>query len=291
LIARTTAFWLGLCFVLVPLGAGVGALSRAVTVHRTQMTLIGGAVLVTLGIMTLSGKGFGLGAIQRASARISVSSAASVVALGAIYGLAGFCSGPLLGSVLTLSVMGADPAYGGFLMAVYALGMASPLFVLAWLWDRLKLSQRSWLRGRGVRIGPLQMHTNSLPARRTDRRKRCPLEPCRIREVAVRSMATANAGTLSKVTRVTRPLAISARTCTTPTAVSTRKCVTGATAGTVCVSSTAVTAHIRLLPDIGRNPPCSKTIIPKVAVCIHRRQHQHGTEAGVSAGLVEEQLE
>ena len=47
-------------------------------------------------------------------------------------------------------------------MALYALGMAMPLFVLALLWDRFDLSRRSWLRGRAIKLGPLTTHTTSL---------------------------------------------------------------------------------------------------------------------------------
>ncbi|OKH65471.1 hypothetical protein EB73_21770 [Mycobacterium sp. SWH-M3] len=62
-------------------------------------------------------------------------------ALGAVYGLTGFCSGPLLGAVLTVAVTGADPLYGALLMAVYAAGMTTPLVLLALLWDRLHLDE------------------------------------------------------------------------------------------------------------------------------------------------------
>ncbi|MFN3006932.1 cytochrome c biogenesis CcdA family protein [Mycolicibacterium wolinskyi] len=162
LIGRTAAFWAGLCAVLVPLGAGVGVLGNVVTRYRGEVTVIGGLVLIGFGLMALLGKGFGLPAVQRATARINISSTASVIALGAVYGLAGFCAGPLLGAVLTMSAMGADPFYGALLMAVYALGMAAPLFLLAWLWDQFDLAKRSWLRGRPIRLGPLQTHTTSL---------------------------------------------------------------------------------------------------------------------------------
>ncbi|MDH6198660.1 cytochrome c biogenesis protein CcdA [Mycobacterium frederiksbergense] len=162
LLRRTVAFWVGLCLVLVPLGAGVGVLGSAITRYHSEVTMIGGLVLIGFGLMTMLGKGFGLPAMQRMTARINISSTLSVLALGAVYGLAGFCAGPLLGAVLTMSAMGADPAYGGLLMAVYALGMAAPLFLLAWLWDRFNLSKRTWLRGRPVRLGPLETHTTAL---------------------------------------------------------------------------------------------------------------------------------
>lgn len=162
LVQRTVAFWVGLCVVLVPLGAGVGALGSIVTRYRSEVTMAGGLVLIGFGLMALLGKGFGLSGMQRMTARIKISGTVSVLALGAVYGLAGFCAGPLLGAVLTMSAMGADPAYGALLMAVYALGMAAPLFLLAWLWERFNLSGRTWLRGRPVRLGPLETHTTSL---------------------------------------------------------------------------------------------------------------------------------
>lgn len=162
LMRRTLAFWAGLCLVLVPLGAGAGAVGGALTRYRSEITVIGGIVVIGFGVMTLLGKGFGVSAAQRLTGRITISTTFSVAALGAVYGLAGFCAGPLLGGVLTMSAMGADPLYGGLLMGVYALGMAAPLFGLAFLWDRWDLGGKSWLRGRSVRVGPLHTHTTSL---------------------------------------------------------------------------------------------------------------------------------
>lgn len=163
LAARTGMFYLGLAVTLVPLGAGVGAVGSLITRHPTIVTTVGGIVLIGLGVLTVFGKGFGIGAAQRLSGRIKISSGLSVFALGLVYGLAGgLCSGPLLGSVLTVSAAGGNPVYGGLLMAVYALGMAFPLFVIALLWDRFRLGQRQWLRGRELRIGPLRAHTTSL---------------------------------------------------------------------------------------------------------------------------------
>ena len=162
LMRRTLAFWAGLCLVLVPLGMGVGALGGALTRYRSEITVAGSVVVIGFGVMTLLGKGFGSSVAQRLTGRITISTTLSVVALGAVYGLAGFCAGPLLGGVLTVSAMGADPVYGGLLMGVYALGMAAPLFGLAFLWDRYDLGRKGWLRGRPMQVGPLHTHTTSL---------------------------------------------------------------------------------------------------------------------------------
>lgn len=162
LVGRTIAFWLGLCLVLGPIGAGVGAVGSAVTRYRSEVTMIGGVCIIVFGAMTLLGKGFGVPGTQRLTARINISSTLSVVALGAVYGLAGFCAGPLLGAVLTTTAMGANPLYGALLMSAFAFGMAAPLFVLAICWERFDLAGRGWLRGRPVRLGPLHTHTTAL---------------------------------------------------------------------------------------------------------------------------------
>src|SRR5690606_21620001 len=162
LVQRTLLFYAGLLLALVPLGAGVGAVGALVTRYRDITTTVGGVVVSLFGIAMIVGKGFGVAAAQRAASRIRISSAGSVFALGAVYGLAGFCSGPLLGSVLTVSAAGGDPVYGGTLMVLYALGMAAPLFVLAFLWDRFELGRKKWLRGREIQLGPLRTHTTGL---------------------------------------------------------------------------------------------------------------------------------
>lgn len=162
LAARTALFYAGLTSVLAPLGAGLGLIGVLLTQHRALITLVSGAVLIGLGIMTVLGGGFASKSAQRAANSLTGSGALSVFALGAVYGFAGFCSGPLLGSVLTIAVVGGHPLHGAALMAVYALGMALPLFALAVAWERFDLSKRTWLRGRPVTLGPLRTHTTSL---------------------------------------------------------------------------------------------------------------------------------
>ncbi|MCX2715731.1 cytochrome c biogenesis CcdA family protein [Mycolicibacterium sp. J2] len=160
--ARTVVFLLGLAAVLVPLGAGVGAVGAAITAYRAQTTAAAAVVIMVFGIAMIVGKGFTIRPAERAAGSLRIDTPLSVFALGAVYGLAGFCSGPLLGAVLTVAVTGADPLYGALLMAVYAVGMTTPLALLALMWDRLHLGEKSWLRGRPVRIGPLHTHTTSL---------------------------------------------------------------------------------------------------------------------------------
>lgn len=162
LAARTAFFYAGLTTTLAPLGAGLGLIGTALTQHRGLVTLIGAMILIGLGTVTALGGGFTSSAAQRAANALTGSGKLSVFLLGAVYGFAGFCSGPLLGSVLAIAVAGGNPLHGAALMAVYALGMALPLFALAALWERFRLGSRPWLRGRSITLGPVHTHTTSL---------------------------------------------------------------------------------------------------------------------------------
>ena len=159
---RTAVFYLGLAVTLVPLGMGVSAVSRLVYGHRGALILASGLLIIGFGIIQLLGRGFSIGPLERLRGRIKGDSLSSTFALGAVYGFAGFCSGPILGAVLTVAAASGTAFTGAALLAIYAAGMAAPLFVLALLWDRLDLGHRRWLRGREVSIGGLRAHTTNL---------------------------------------------------------------------------------------------------------------------------------
>ncbi|MFE4634200.1 cytochrome c biogenesis CcdA family protein [Streptomyces sp. NPDC056773] len=162
LLARTGIFYAGLATTLVPLGAAGSYAGRFFHGNRDALVLAGGWLIIGLGLAQILGLGFASRRISELSGRIRPTTALSVYALGAVYGLAGFCAGPILGSILTVAAVSGSPVYGGLLLAVYALGMAVPLFVLALLWDRFDLGRRRWLRGRAFRVGRLELHTTSL---------------------------------------------------------------------------------------------------------------------------------
>ncbi|MGW5067462.1 cytochrome c biogenesis CcdA family protein [Streptomyces cyaneofuscatus] len=163
LLARTGIFYAGLATTLVPLGAAGSYAGRLFYGHRDALVTGAGWLIIALGVAQIVGLGFASKRIAALSGRIRPTTAFSVYALGAVYGLAGFCAGPILGSVLTVAAVSGSPVYGGLLLAVYALGMAVPLFVLALLWERFDLGRRTWLRGRTVQLGGrFQLHTTSL---------------------------------------------------------------------------------------------------------------------------------
>ncbi len=162
LLAKTAIFYLGLAATLVPLGMGVSAVSRLVYGERSTLITVSGLVIILLGVLQILGRSFDLGPLSRLAGRVRGESAGATFALGAVYGFAGFCSGPILGAVLTVAATSGQVFRGAGLLAIYALGMAAPLFLIAALWDRFDLGRRPWLRGREVSIGPLRVHTTNL---------------------------------------------------------------------------------------------------------------------------------
>ncbi|MFJ8888657.1 cytochrome c biogenesis CcdA family protein [Streptomyces sp. NPDC102402] len=162
LLARTVVFYAGLATTLVPLGAAGSYAGRLFHGNRDALVLGAGWLIIGLGLAQIAGLGFASRRMAELGGRIRPTTAFSVYALGAVYGLAGFCAGPILGSVLTVAAVSGSPVYGGLLLAVYALGMAVPLFVLALLWERFDLGRRAWLRGRPLRVGRFEAHSTSL---------------------------------------------------------------------------------------------------------------------------------
>lgn len=153
LVGRTLVFLAGLAVVLVPVGAGAGTIGALLTEHRETLILVGGWIIIALGVFTAVGGGFRIPGFSGGARGTGLT---QVFLLGAVYGFAGFCAGPLLGAVLTTAAVSGSALYGGLIMGMYALGMALPLFLLALLWDRLDLGNRAWLRPRRITVGPVK---------------------------------------------------------------------------------------------------------------------------------------
>ncbi|HEX8966899.1 MAG TPA: cytochrome c biogenesis protein CcdA [Chloroflexota bacterium] len=157
LVRGSLLFLAGLCCVLLPLGLAASLAGRLLIEQRQATILIAGSILVALGLWL----GFGRGSVSIVPRSVvqrfdAPTRHTATFATGLVYGLTGFCSGPLLGGVLTVAAAAQDLALGVLLLVVYALGMVAPLLVLAAAWDRYELGRQRWLRvsvGRGNLVG------------------------------------------------------------------------------------------------------------------------------------------
>jgi len=162
LLARTFLFYLGLATIFVPLGMGATLATSLFLDNRDTMIIVAGVLLIGFGVLELSGRTIGLPFAN--SAVVETKNLFGTYTLGLVYGFGGFCSGPILGSVLTVAAAGDNALRGGGLLAIYALGTVLPLFFIASLWDSAGIGKAKWLRGWGVQIGPLAIHSTNLIA-------------------------------------------------------------------------------------------------------------------------------
>ena len=149
LFSRTGAFFLGLATALVPLGLLAGTLGAWVAAHRSSLMTGVLILVIVLGLVMLLGIPLPALTKQQSAKGTSI---ASVYALGAVYGLAGGCAGPVFGAVLAMAAFGGNALMGGLTMLLYAAGMTLPLLLLALLWNRIP-GVRKLMRPRELVIG------------------------------------------------------------------------------------------------------------------------------------------
>lgn len=156
-------FFLGLLTVLVPLGVGAQVVGGFFTSHRTTLIWVAGVVIIAFGVMQLLGLGFDMQRLMPSQARTAATQRVGLARsylLGTSSGVAGFCAGPILGAVLTLSATSGSIINGGFLMVMYSAGMVAPLLVLVIVWHHSGV--RTMWRGKTFTIAGRAFHTTSV---------------------------------------------------------------------------------------------------------------------------------
>lgn len=174
LAVHALVFLAGLIALLAPLGAGAGFAGALLLQHRGLLIAISGWLIIVLGVFQIFGGGLDLQRflptrLKQASAANRGGSLTGSFLLGMVSAVAGFCTGPILGVILTMAGATGKPLYGAALLSIYGLGMALPLFLIAGIWSlatargsNLQTSSRKFLRGRAFAIGKFQFHTTSV---------------------------------------------------------------------------------------------------------------------------------
>lgn len=165
-VTMSLAFFLGLATTMVLLGASFSALGALIFPYRETVTRVGGLVIVGFGLMSVLGKGFsGIPLHDRPAATLA---GTYMYGLTFAFGWTA-CVGPILGAILTaLVTTGLSALAGATLAFIYALGLATPLTLLATFFGRIGRGSHigNVLRGRGfsVKIAgwTVHLHTTSL---------------------------------------------------------------------------------------------------------------------------------
>lgn len=151
LLPLTFVFAAGLALVLVPITLGMSLVASAIANYHAPLYYAGGLLMLALAVLSLSGRMMSLPSFLRAPDTRRGDSA-SFFALGVFSGIASSCCAPVLAGVMTLSALSGSAVGGITLGLAYTFGMVFPLFVMALLWDRYRLGERSFLRAKPLRI-------------------------------------------------------------------------------------------------------------------------------------------
>lgn len=167
LLLHGAIFYVGLIVILVPLGLGAGALGSLFISHRQLIVLVASLLMVGFGIAQVFGFGFDPSRMLPESANLNQRAASATgitktFLLGAASGIAGFCAGPILGTILTLAAAQGRALTAGILLAIYGAGMVLPMLLIAALWQHLSPRGRGILRGRGFTFLGREFHTTSV---------------------------------------------------------------------------------------------------------------------------------
>lgn len=149
----TASFFSGFALAFIALGITLTALGKIsfVTFQQDTSVLVtaSGIILVALGVMMFFGKGFSFlsfrGRLPKDYAGIFVFGALFAVGWSA-------CIGPVIAGIFTMAAVLHNYAYTALLLFFYALGLAIPLFIVSFAYDRLNLSRSRLLQGFNVAL-------------------------------------------------------------------------------------------------------------------------------------------
>lgn len=159
------AFFCGLASLFVVMGASASALGSILRDYLDSLTYWGGMLIIIFGTMTLAGKGF-------SGAEFKSAPTATLVGyffFGATFAMGWTpCVGPVLTGILILAASDKTVLQGMTLLFFYAVGLGSPLILIASVCSHLSKDSWFWrlLRGKAwdVKIGKrtFLLHTTNI---------------------------------------------------------------------------------------------------------------------------------
>lgn len=153
--ANTLAFMMGLATTFSLMGAVGFALGRVLLQNQQLILLLGGALIVLFGVMSLLGHGFGGMAAGGGGPQPQSRSMGGSYLFGLTFAIGwSSCVGPILGSVLTLAAQTTSVWNGMMLLFIYTLGLGLPLIVVSTFFGRMSRQSLFWraLRGKGWEV-------------------------------------------------------------------------------------------------------------------------------------------
>lgn len=144
----TLIFGLGIATILVPSALGIRAVGQIFQQYHTQTYVVGGAFMILLGLMELTGKKITLPMLNLTIDFNRRHDPWSIYLLGIFSGLTTSCCTPVLAGILTLSFLSPTFFWAGLAGLSYVFGMVAPLVILALLLEKINLKNIRFLRGK-----------------------------------------------------------------------------------------------------------------------------------------------
>lgn len=164
LLKMTFIFFAGVSVILLPIGLGAAGLAELFNSFHKELYIGGGLLMLALGVMSVLGKGMAIIPMsKRWHAGLDVSSGQSVFVLGMFSGAATACCAPVLAGAMTLAIVSGAFWKAILLTFVYIFGMVFPLFILAYFYDKLKIAETKFVKGKlwEVKLGAKTLYVHS----------------------------------------------------------------------------------------------------------------------------------
>jgi len=147
-LLMTFVFFLGLLMVFLPLGLGAAGLGKILSKFHDPIFIIGGIFFIFLGTTILLGRHFSMP--FSVHPKLKITNVGSVFTLGIFSGFATLCCAPVLAGVIALSVLPNSIFWGGLYSVIYAFGMVSPLFLVAYFLDKNNFAPKIMGSNKGL---------------------------------------------------------------------------------------------------------------------------------------------
>jgi cytochrome c-type biogenesis protein len=147
---NTMVFMLGLATTFSLMGAGASVIGRVLRQNQGLIMLLGGALIILFGVMSLLGKGFT--GVTKDEEQVRNNSLGGSYLFGMTFAVGwSSCVGPILGTVLTMAGTTGSVSRGMMLLFIYALGLGLPLIIVSTFFGRASRQSLFWrvLRGKG----------------------------------------------------------------------------------------------------------------------------------------------
>lgn len=153
----TFIFGLGIATILVPTALGIRAVGAIFQQYHTQTYVVGGAFMILLGLMELTGRKITIPMIHLTIDLTKRHDPWSIYLLGVFSGITSSCCTPVLAGILTLSFLSPTFLWAGLAGLSYVFGMVVPLVVLALLLEKINWTRFPQLRTKTIGLAGKQI--------------------------------------------------------------------------------------------------------------------------------------